>query len=372
MVMQFRSKVVPGESLFKNYDDTFIAQRFPALYDILDDILSVNGSTKVPHAQKYRTYRQTCFMGSIDSFIEAAPQYSSWRRGVMPYAYGYEPSVGFSSIAYNNAVTDLYDQLRGSVDLSVDIAQAGQAKAMVSSLVRALRVYADTFDKMKRLRTKDAANAWLQFQYGWRPLANSIYGTLDQTLKQRSTQRFFKIRAKGFDRDREKRNEYHISSTLPVRTQFDISNRCFIHADFNLSGDHLEALAGYTSLNPVSIAWELMPYSFVIDWAVDVGGYLRNFESALLYGPSFVRGFVVETQLIAGQKVMGGSESVGGIRTSYALVASSRQARKRRTVLDEVPYPMAPQINLNLGLQRLTSAAALCRQKLPSGKGLHW
>jgi hypothetical protein len=41
--------------------------------------------------------------------------------------------------------------------------------------------------------------------------------------------------------------------------------QCRITGFWALTTGGLNSVAGYTSLNPVSIAWELVPYSFVAD-----------------------------------------------------------------------------------------------------------
>jgi hypothetical protein len=126
-------------------------------------------------------------------------------------------------------------------------------------------------------------------------------------------------------------------------------------------------LARWTSLNPLSIAWELIPYSFVIDWFYDAGTYLRNLESALLYNNVFNGGYVSELYAYDGtERTQKYFTYKVGIYTRY-YTNTARRSRKRnfvRTKLLSYPLPRAPSISTDLSSARLLSAAALLRQLL--------
>ena len=118
-----------------------------------------------------------------------------------------------------------------------------------------------------------------------------------------------------------------------------------------------QLLSMYTSLNPASIAWEKIPFSFVGDWFYDVGSYLRNLETAYLYSSTFAGGAVTRAMKSRGYYSISGfctdrttSTSASG---KYAITTHTR------SVLTEFPIPRTPSVNLDLSSGRLLNLAAL-------------
>jgi hypothetical protein len=127
----------------------------------------------------------------------------------------------------------------------------------------------------------------------------------------------------------------------------------------------------WTSLNPASIAWELMPYSFVVDWFYDIGGMLRRFESALLYGKQFKKGYQSELYYHHSAFQRNGLQDsvLPGYQFYGELTAWVRRVQFERIVFASLPTGQLPTIRADLGSSRLLSAAALLSQFLkPGGK----
>jgi hypothetical protein len=123
----------------------------------------------------------------------------------------------------------------------------------------------------------------------------------------------------------------------------------------------------------VSLAWELIPYSFVVDWFVDVGSYLRNLETALLYRKFVTSGYVSELYAFEGSEVginkangyaIGSGKSNENWARFLNVKAKIRRVQFARTKLSSYPLPRLPTFKVALGSQRLFSAAALLRQLL--------
>lgn len=126
----------------------------------------------------------------------------------------------------------------------------------------------------------------------------------------------------------------------------------------------IQEASRWTSLNPLSIAWELTPYSFVADWFVDIGGYLRGVETALLYHTLFEKGYVSysrfrhtdeEIKYVAGPDYF---DRITRISTSSHI--TDRQFD--RIMLVDYPLPRLPGIKTDLSWRRLVSAGALLVQ----------
>lgn len=289
-------------------------------------------------------------------------------RGPQPwggnnYAEFLMPSWDRSNV-YNAALTRLNDKIRGGLDISIALAEAKTTARMVRALGNVI-AHARNFRSFGS--TKDLANGWLQWQYGWKPLCNDVFAVADesirivlnklQSVRARVT---YPIKVSGLATRMIVEGGYDI----PINRDGSGKQSC----TFSVSYYPKEfELARWTSLNPVSIAWELIPYSFVIDWFVDVGSYLRNLESALLYNNVFNSGYVSELFAYDGTEtvVQPNSYEVGIYTRFYTNTARRRRERRfRRTRLLSYPLPRAPSISADLNSARLFSAAALLRQLL--------
>jgi len=270
------------------------------------------------------------------------------------------PSVG---VLRNDAIGDLYNKLRSGgvgsgLDLSVDAAEGRQVLKMVSDVGKLSRF-------VRSFSPKNWGNKWLEYQYGWRPLVNSIYGTFDALMHRRL---YEYQRVKGKSRSGSTwfatYDDFNGVGSREIVKQ-DTSYRYMVVAEFKTKNTIQQQLSGYTSLNPVSIAWELLPYSFVVDWVYDIGGYLKALEGALLFGQGFVRGYEV-----GGYKVRNSGtlltykQAIAGTTTLWQAEGFQEYSYKVRIPLGVSPMPTVPQFNANLGWQRLVSAASLMSQHL--------
>lgn len=329
---------------------------------------SVNGVKDIKHPHPHR------FGYSVDGYyIGSSYNLDRWGNGNRTSAVnitgGAVPVVDrdFDVSTYNNALGQLYDQIRGTLDLSIDLAESHQAKSMIAKTARGMTNLALTFRKMRRSNPRDWGNLWLEFTYGWRPLAQSIYGTAHKLLLEPMGPLSMTAigKSKTRQRSRSTSGTGSCGGGTRVTLQTDDEYRCRIVAQFKFQQSAIDSFAGFSSLNPVSIAWELTPYSFVVDWFVDLSGYLRNFETAMLYRTNFKQGYISE----------GWKSTVYGVRSYYCSQSGSVSYESssglswkvgfRRSILGSIPFPRAPRFDPKLGTSRLTSAAALLGQLLP-------
>lgn len=127
------------------------------------------------------------------------------------------------------------------------------------------------------------ANRWLEYQYGWKPLIGSIYdnvGILSDLMKKKDAT--FKVSHTG-------RVGYSTNHNGPQLVTWDMNSRCTVAFIARPNNHLISSLDQQGLLNPLSIAWELTPFSFVIDWCLPVGEMLDALTSTL--GLDFVSGF---------------------------------------------------------------------------------
>lgn len=145
--------------------------------------------------------------------------------------------------------------------------------------VKRVEVFTNQFGFKRRVSTKppkgqlEVANMWLEYKYGWKPLMQDIYGSIELLNKKIVSDGLSVYSSgKGFSRTESIPGNWpkwsHMKSTT-AKMRFTV--KC---------EDELVALAGSTGIsNPALLAWELIPFSFVADWFIPVGNYLEGLHA---------------------------------------------------------------------------------------------
>jgi len=253
--------------------------------------------------------------------------------------------------------------LRGGVDLSVDLAQAAQVTRMVKS-ASSLSKYTRGFGR------KTIANSWLEFTYGWKPLANSLYESLNQVYSRAGGS--FSVEGKATE---VVTTQNYIKASSVGQWSKSSKGRQSVRVKMGLvftpQHGRMDQVARLTSLNPVSIAWELVPYSFCVDWLIDIGGFLRDMETYIVMSlsPSGTsKAYVTTTHLTSNSESWVRTGTSGNTTYSGALNGTAEQRHMSRSLLLHYPAPRLPKVRPDLGATRLLSAASLLAQFLPEGE----
>lgn len=131
----------------------------------------------------------------------------------------------------------------------------------------------------RKLPSKDwfkdkSSGYWLELQYGWKPLISDIRALLSGI---------------SLDAPPAIRAVRHLeeSEMLPFATgnfigppfihsvSGKIKNGCHVRLDATVTSPGLYALDNLSLVNPFSLGWELLPYSFVIDWLIPIGNAIK-------------------------------------------------------------------------------------------------
>lgn len=280
-------------------------------------------------------------------------------------AHGYFPPWERTDL-YNAALEKLNSKTRGSLDLSIALAEAGQTKRMIKSVGK----FTD-FAKFAGLGgvvagTRALANGWLQYQYGWRPLMSDIFAAADEGIRISINKiEHFHARKKRPMMDTINAMQAVDGVSVPTEVEMNGVQSCQFNIRLTIPTESFDPTR-WTSMNPISIGWELIPYSFVVDWFVDVGSYLRNVETALLYNTRWHSGSVSELySLSTDERINGYQFTSGGMTERWEKFSCySRRVMFLRSVLTSYPLPQKPTFKVDLGAERLISAASLLRQLL--------
>lgn len=160
-------------------------------------------------------------------------------------------------------------------------------KADLSYLMRhyngATRKFAS---KMKSTpESERLATYWLEYQYGWKPLIQDVYGCFTLLSEHLRTDLWHGFASgSATHKTSESDVSYWVTTTKTHQTKVSIKLR------YTMEDSDRVALSTTGLDNPALLAWELLPYSFVVDWFVPVGNYLEALNA--FAGYKFYDGYV--------------------------------------------------------------------------------
>lgn len=139
--------------------------------------------------------------------------------------------------------------------------------------------------------TDHLADSWLEYQYGWMPLISDIYGAQEQLKKQlKEKDQLFSVSRQisdGLDPA-----GFISPASLVSSPGIAISGKagvyCRVKYYAKISNTFAYTMNQLGLVNPLAIAWELVPFSFVVDWLLPIGDFLNGLTATV--GVDFVAG----------------------------------------------------------------------------------
>lgn len=201
-----------------------------------------------------------------------------------------------ASAAQTKALTDGKNRLQ----LGSDIGEARQTFGMIADAASTL---ANAYLSARRGNFAQAAKhlgltprdllsggtlskRWLELQYGWKPLMGTIYDGIAQMDPQGPELNGLVLLKGAYGGSWT--DEVRSGDANWVGTQTGKFGVRTVYACKVLTPTGY-ALARNGLINPLSVAWELMPFSFVVDWFVPVGSVIDAMTSTL--GLEYVDGY---------------------------------------------------------------------------------
>lgn len=277
--------------------------------------------------------------------------------------------------AYQLALGDINDKIRGGLDLSIDVFQSKEMLRTADRIFHAAKTIRDTVNRIRRGGGRkvvdESASYYLEWTYGVGPLIADAYALYNNIFKRAHGDKgLIHFRGRGKYGDRSTKNHFMNIFTSDVsavvRLSTDLSVRCQIDLYLSPETSRLQDLSKYTSLNPVAWAYELASYSFVVDWLWDFGSYLRNLETALIMSRRVVGGCdtytALETTTLLDTTVVWGDYTFTEPQGKHLWKFYERWPRTT------YPVPTLPSFFPDLGARRLANAVALLLQAMPEGK----
>lgn len=126
--------------------------------------------------------------------------------------------------------------------------------------------------------TSRTAEEYLKYVYGWKPLMSDIHGIIELAKTQGA--RPLLVNGTGRSKISVQNPEAKIgvassSQTFGGPLEIESNVRCSLWARFDPNGSGIRTLNQLGLNNPLALAWDLMSWSFVIDWFCPVGPVLN-------------------------------------------------------------------------------------------------
>lgn len=229
--------------------------------------------------------------------VQTFPNGSGFTRALCSYWIDAGPIYPGLDVAENEVSSKLRAKIKDqNVNLAQSFAEYRQTCSMfldasqsLLSAFRSLRngrAFADFIRILQRPRSRNEraiADQWLAYQYGMRPLMQDIYGTTDLLIKKLREGQFMhvsaQVRAQRFGQiaqsDKNLNYAYRLETTRKGKARYKIQS------------SSVKTIAECGISNPLLLTWELIPYSFVVDWLFPVGGFLSSIDA--LNGTSDLR-----------------------------------------------------------------------------------
>ena len=204
----------------------------------------------------------------------------------------------FTGQESNKALDKFVESFKGGTDaaLAVTLAEWRQSHMMIVSRAGQLL---SALKNLKRLRlgdvakdlgiqpsqvrgvvsrkgAKDTAGQWLELHFGWVPLVQDIYNAVNvlQGVLPGS-----KARGKAGVRVSLSDNRGQGNWSTFANAEGFLT----IGADVYLENANLALANRMGLINPATVAWELIPFSFLVDWFLPVGNFLNSFSDFVGY-----------------------------------------------------------------------------------------
>lgn len=210
-------------------------------------------------------------------------------------------------------------------------------------------------------RGSNAPSKWLEMQYGWKPLLSDVYGATDALSKHpeddwRVTAKATRSRVDQYAYDVFPSNGGGFDACMCRAT---VKRSVFARIDAVPNNAAAIALSSSGVTNPLLVAWELVPFSFVVDWFLPIGNYVESLDAMLGY----TEGFYSSSLLVKADWLdIGRSGTVNKTTIRNNFEGSKKLVHLDRDVSQSVPLSKLPRFKDPWSLGHMANGLALLSQ----------
>lgn len=140
---------------------------------------------------------------------------------------------------------------------------------------RVRRQSRDTVELRLKRHARSYADNFLEFHFGWAPLVSDIHSTALLALENPVKGTGYNIKSSGYSVKKLITGNPAIWYNLTSRD--DWSEGVCLRANVVIVDGNKHLAQSMGLLNPLTVAWELVPFSFVVDWFANVGDILGSY-----------------------------------------------------------------------------------------------
>lgn len=200
-----------------------------------------------------------------------------------PVSADYSRLSNVVNLARSNAVSQIKQGRSAALGLTLL-----DYKSSLSLITGALKSLSSKADRKTLYYKKRSSQLYLEGVFGWLPLMQDIYdafNVLDGAHRSAP--------ARGKSSMVYSTRVTDVNHRLTIQTELG----ALVGAQGMISDPNLALLGDLGLVNPAAIAWDKVPYSFVVNWFIPIGGYLSSFTDLVGYDifSPFVTTFVKKT-----------------------------------------------------------------------------
>jgi hypothetical protein len=210
------------------------------------------------------------------------------------------------------------------------------------------------------------ASEWLEIRYGWRPLIGEVQNTIEALKAVNSRFERVRITASRFDGSPDPKITEPFVRTKAGNdwyAQLRIRSVAYKRATAGLivqpSSRKISASSLFGGEELLASVWELVPYSFVVDWFLNTGDYFMSWQPRLSLK---VLGSWVTIEEVHENEL----ELIGGKHNRYGSIVSAASGTASFSKVSRTRYanpsrPILPRLELNLSWAKGLDILALMR-----------
>jgi len=330
-------------------------------------------TTSSRHRGAYRDRTLKSYPEYLDGYT-----YRYIESGMLSYPVALCQNVALPSVTSNTINRAVTGALLNLKDQKVNLAQAWAERKMTANLLAdSMTRIARSVNALRRgnwrkagryLRKnwKQPPKSWLEYQYGWNPLLQDIYGACEALAYADTVHWIMTVKENvAIEESSSKYFEDGLNAGIHDKDTFQ---GAFVRLDYIPNHTFFQVLSQTGFTNPAQLAWELVPFSFVLDWGVAVGDYLSSLDAAV--GWEFKSGSLTTLQEITSKVKVLPPQGKPGTNWEYARCEGNFWHKKRslkRTVYTASPLPRAPVYKSPMSVGHVANALALLSQALSKG-----
>lgn len=261
------------------------------------DVVKSNRIRPTDYRARYRTarpgdyYNRAAFTTTTGKWFDP-PRWIPHCTNIANDQFAFNTSNAVFQTALDKAYSDLRE---GKLSLGLELSQARQTASFIGALIkdtatvlRAIKTGRFTreakrlitrYDVQKKKRSFDPsgtfANRWLEYQFAAKPLMGLVSDSIDRYTTDTRWDRLG-VYAKGLHKSKDSNKRGTVSYTTQDTTWEHVAR---YHLYCNVTSPTLFTLnsVGMGYRDVAAIIWDIIPYSFVLDWFLPVSRWLNAY-----------------------------------------------------------------------------------------------